>query len=108
MADYDQQISENIKELDKKHQQLADLAEALVLISQNSERNYGISTGFKPQRGIYYIEKGRIKPLADIYPEAESCSLDKIKGFQLITSEENNEAEKLKITYYNNKTIILK
>ena len=87
MSDYDQQISENIKELDKKHQQLADLAKALVLISKNSDRTYGLSTGFKPQRGIYYIEEGKIKPLTEIYPEAKSCSLDKIKDFELIASE---------------------
>ena len=108
MADYDQQISENIKQLDRKDQQLADLAEALALLSQNSERSYGISTGSKPQRNIYYIEKGRIKPLADIYQDIDSCSLDKIKDFKLIDSEENNEYKKLKITYYNNKTITLR
>lgn len=104
MTDYDQQVSESIEHLNKVHKKLDNLAEALVEINKNSHRTYGIATGFKPQRGIYYIEAGRTKPLSNLYDNIDTLTIDKIKNFKLITSEKKN---KLKITYANNQTLIL-
>jgi len=107
MSDYDQQISDNIKELDRLHKQLSDLAEAFAVVNQTSSRTYGLSIRFKPQPGIYCIENGVVKSLSDIYEVTSSFSIDKVKDFKLISSEKKNENKKLKITYANNKSIII-
>ena len=108
MSNYDQQISDNIKQLEAINKKISDLATALKVVSQNSTKTYGLSSGFKPKRGIYYIEDGWIKSLAELDNSFDFLPLDKIKDFELITDGKNEENKKLKITYANNKTIIIK
>jgi hypothetical protein len=107
MLDYDQQISENIAQIEQKHEQYNKLAVALDKLNQFSNRTYGLSLKLTPKRGIYYIERGRLKPLSDICGEEDYCSIDKMVSFQLINNDQEKENIKLEITYANNKSIVI-
>ncbi|GAB6099911.1 hypothetical protein JCM16358_17900 [Halanaerocella petrolearia] len=106
MVDYDEQISKNIEEVDKIHQEYKELAAALNIISKTSNRNYGVSIRLSPKRGIYCIEDGWIKPLDLVYEEAKGTCIDDIKGLKLIDKVEG-KGKNLKIIYENGTVLII-
>ncbi len=110
MISYDEEITENIKRIDEIYREYEKLANALDVINKTSDKTYGISLGFKPKKGIYYIEDGVVKMLSSLYEEEfegnSYLSIDSIRDLEFIDKEFNSK-RRLRITFNDGRSLIV-
>ncbi|AGB40287.1 hypothetical protein Halha_0276 [Halobacteroides halobius DSM 5150] len=100
MISYDEQITKNLKEINKIHEDYKQLASALKVVNKTSDKTYGLSVGFLPKKGIYCIKDGWVKLL-----DSGDNSIDDIEKFELI---DRKDGKMLKITYKNSECLSIK